>query len=737
MPPPTDRFPGTVVMSHEPAPSGTTLEAVPTSPRLPSPIAVPVATAFATGGMPTADPAIPLPTAHPGNEVWVRHRLDAVISLYSPTPAGRALLHSLDMRGMPGEPGYFGSYGFYSWAGIGEAKPIPIMHELGHSYWGAFPVIGRPELSWQAGPGEEIAPAMSAYHQDILAFMAQPPDDYELLRQRLRNLPGLSVTNTEPLFHSLEADVPYTTGGDLLLVPPILRRYWGHFLTAGPFGTWEQAAGWLQSLSHDERAIAGGFLGLEHLDLRQYAGLPAFSTPSGFLSTAEEVLAAEERQRLTDLAEQFDLLVGDSRLEENFDFWRGYLRDKLALQRSHPEFLELLPIHGATELSDALTFLAELEGSPEETATALAQRMAVQPLLVNFLPAVDDRVLVSLFASNPDLPEAPTLQATASFVERLQRFGSAVESVLGEGRRSPALGAAALETFLDDTGVQQEQDLKLFFDLFHNADPITSRAVMTEMEQATVQALMSPVPEQLRGIFDPDGLLGKLGITVSSSTEDFSQGLELLVDEASGNYRIDEPFLERLFQVVAERAESDPAEVGVIMGGTPFPLEGFIISHAAAARLVFSHDLGVARRLVRASDSVVAPPARIVYRLIHADPALAATLVAGLDESGDHELVLESLAYFAYDKARSDKFPQLPISLEQDGAFLWYLMESRGAGWLEERLQRAVDMYRRKAEMGEVDTGFVERFRETLLAAVEAAPSGSVGLGTVVNQVFD
>jgi hypothetical protein len=141
--------------------------------------------------------------------------------------------------------------------------------------------------------------------------------------------------------------------------------------------------------------------------------------------------------------------------------------------------------------------------------------------------------------------------------------------------------------------------------------------------------------------------------------------------------------------------------------------------------------------LVKNSDTVLAPPQRILYRLITADPSLAAELVAAVDQRGEDGLVTESLAYFAYDKARSDKFPQLPISLEQDGAFLWYLMESRGAAWLEERLKRAVDMYRRKAEMGEVDTGFVERFRETLLAAVEAAPSGSVGLGTVVNQVFD
>ena len=119
--------------------------------------------------------------------------------------------------------------------------------------------------------------------------MSQPPDEYELLRERLRNLPGLSAGNTGPLFHSLEADIPYTTGGDLALVPPILRKYWGYFLAEGPFGSWEQAVGWLLSLTHAERATAGKFLGLEHLDLRQYMNVQPFSPQYEFLDECGRV----------------------------------------------------------------------------------------------------------------------------------------------------------------------------------------------------------------------------------------------------------------------------------------------------------------------------------------------------------------------------------------------------------------------------------------------------------------
>ncbi|HZA24547.1 MAG TPA: hypothetical protein VFA32_18440 [Dehalococcoidia bacterium] len=93
---------------------------------------------------------------------------------------------------MRGEPGFFGSYGFKGWAGVGEAKPIGVMHELSHSYWGGFPVEGFPELDWDASAGDELSSAMQRYHSDALAFMAQPPEYYEVFRQRLRHLPGLS-----------------------------------------------------------------------------------------------------------------------------------------------------------------------------------------------------------------------------------------------------------------------------------------------------------------------------------------------------------------------------------------------------------------------------------------------------------------------------------------------------------------------------------------------------------------
>ncbi len=688
-----------------------------------------------TSPTPTLVP-LPLPTRRPDNTQWVRERLDAIIALYRPTPAGEALLHSLEVRQMKGEPGFFGSYGFQSWAGIGEAKPIPTMHELGHSYWGAFPIIGNSELGWQPSNGEAVAPALAAYHDDILTFMSQPPDEFELLRQRMRNLPGLSRGNTEPLFHSLEADVSYTTGGDLSLVPPILRKYWGYFLDDGPFGSWENAAGWYQALSHDKRDIAGKFLGFGHLDLDLYPGLPPNLPMQGLLSTASETLAGEERQRLTDLAEQFDLLIGDPQLEENFQFWREYLRDKVSLHRLHPFHLRSLSSERVAELANALSFVSSLEGSPDSRVARLLEQVEVQPLLVSVLPAVDDRTLVKLFAANPELPDGATLAATASFVDRLRSFGGLVEVVLSKGQKSPADGAREIRAFLEDTGLEREQDLRLFFDLFHSADRELAREIMNEVDKETVQALMEPVPTQLRAILLPEDLLEKLNISANEPEDLITIGITLLLEHTSGNYRIDEPFLERLFEVIAERVEADPQGAARIISETSFPLEGFILQEPIASTAVLSADSEPAIQLVMSSDPILAPPARIIYRLIRADPLLAAKLVAQLDESGEKDAVIESLAYFAYDKVRTKKYPRLPISLRQDGAFLRHLLSLAGPDWLADRLTESVATYRQWVHSKAVSPEFLNQYQQTLETTASLAPDSNEVLHEIIVHAF-
>ncbi|MQG27477.1 MAG: hypothetical protein FI723_03710 [SAR202 cluster bacterium] len=681
-----------------------------------------------------------LPTPHPDTAPWVTERIDAIVALYQPTKAGEALLRSLDLRQMEGEPGFFGSYGFTEWAGVGEASPIGVAHELGHSYWGGFKVAGRPDLSWAIPSGSTLSPALESYHQDVLTFITQPPDDFELLRQRLRNLPDVSSDNPEPIIHNMEADVVYNTAGSLNLVPPILRKYWADFLPAGRFDDWYGAAGWFQSLSQDDVSLAGKWLGFEHLDLRQYPSLDPATPPEDILLAAQRVIETEEKERLRDLAYQFDLLIGYPQNDEDFEFWRRYLRDKVTLYRDHPAHLAVFSISRAEQIDSALRFLAApATGSPAQQAQRLADRLVVEPFLVNFLPAVDNQVLVELFSSGTALPEGKTLQATASFVERLKIFGAKVDSVLRAGRSDPTAGAAELESFITDTGLDQKEDIKLFFDLFKDIDRKAAKDVTFALSNETIQGLMVPAPFQLRTILGPEELLSKLGIESDAANQSsVRDGIALLVEEPSGNFQVDEPFLAAMFQVVAERAEDDPLETALLLVDSPFPLEGMILAQPAAASSIFKSDREFGLALVRNSDSLIAPPWRIMYRLVKTDPSLAAGMLGEFQRRGEAVLVAESLAYLAYDKDRQERSPLLPISLEDDGRFLGALFKEEGAEWLAARLSESVELYRQRVSANEVGAEFLERYRETLEFAAAFLDDGETrkGLTEIIRRAF-
>jgi hypothetical protein len=633
--------------------------------------------------------------------------------LYGLSEEGAALVGSLDIRQTRGDPGFFGSYGFEFWAGVGEAKPIGVVHELGHSYWGGFPVEGLPELSWERPSSQEIPPALQRYHSDILTFMAQPPDGFEVLRQRLRNLPKLSSGNPEPLIHNLEADMVYNTGGGLALVPPILRKYWSRFLRQGSFVSWEDAVDWYRGLTREDRVLAGKFLGFEHLDLRSYNITGGSGVADRSLNSHRAILVREEKQRLFDLADQFDLLLGDAQKDENFGFWRGYLRDKVDLHRQHPEYMASLDLERAPALAAALDFTVDLiSQSLEDQVGLLRQELPEQPLLTNFLPALENETLLLLFADAAPLPEGPTLQATASFVDRLNRFSLIVDRVIEAGRRNRQRGAAELVGFLEGTGYAPEEDIKLFFELFGDSHRGTAAGIVRALDKDSFRRSIEVAPFHLRSLLTADELLPKLDIVPRAGLEEMAAGIAVLVEEPSGNFIVDEPYLLAMYRIVAGRTFEDPSEMAGILGQSSFPLEGFIMAHSAAAGAVLRSGMEAALSIVRQSDAVVSPPARIMYRLIHADPDLASEMMVALDGQGDKGLVVESLAYFAYDEGRSKLLPGLSNALNRDGNLLQSLLREKGADWLTERLGEAFSLY---GDDGPED--FRAQYRATLDAA--------------------
>jgi hypothetical protein len=600
-----------------------------------------------------------LATPNPGNTPWVEQRLDAVINLYRIGGPGAALLRSLDLRQMRGEPGFFGSYGFDSWTGVGEAKSIEVMHELSHAYWGGFPVTGRPDLGFTAAPGGSGSPAILQYHADILTFMAQPPDGHEVLRQRLRNLPAISQDNTSPLFHNLEADLVYATGGHLALTPPILRKYWDRFLNPNApehLSSWDHAAAWFKSLEGQDRATANRFLGFEHLDLRLYPAARnetgAAAGSNGFLEAARETIAAEERQRLFDLADQSHLLLGDPQTQENFQFWRGCLRDKLRLHQAHPQYLASLNLPSSQDIAQALEFLSSIDNPAQDLsikaqALRLDGELQAHPFLVNFLPVLNNTTILALFSRQPALPTGATLQATASFVQRIERFEAAVDQVMTQARISPDAGAKALAESVAKPKLENTEDIKLFFSLFKDAGRDSAVQIVMALDEDVFRSLMKQVPFQLRTLLTPEQLLERLGVSAGAQPPALVEGITLLLENPSGNFLVDEPFWNELYSVAAGVRGSGSRAGLDILQVERFPLAGFILQQPEAAVDILGDDLAAATELIEASDGVTAPPARIVYRLIYVDPRLAAQLVAQLDETPGSNLAVESLAYLA------------------------------------------------------------------------------------------
>ena len=670
---------------------------------------------------------------------WVTDRVRAVESLYDITAQGREAIENLDVRWMKDQPGFFGSYGYRHWTGVGEAIPKSVMHELSHAYWGMFPVTGFPHLSWDTEEGQTLSTAMARYHQDVLEFIKQPPDHYELLRSRLRNLPQLSSSNPEPLLHTIEADAVYTTAGDLNLIPPILRKYWDNFLQAGPFHSWNEAFRWYQSMPPLDQRLADKYMGLEHFSLENYDGLgkPELST---LRPEVAEILLGEERQRLKDFVQHFDLLsaliVGTEEQTENFKFWRRYLRDKINLHKQHPELVASLTWSRADPIADAMDFLRSLEGKDSgQKVDLVIQELAASPFLVHFLPALDNGTLLTLFTCDVQLPEGATLKGTTSFVESLKRLAPHADRVLEEGRRDASRGAEVLMSYLDSVSFDKQQDLDLFFEILQDSDNRTARGVVTALDDLMLRRLLKPLPARLKGLLSTTRFLRFLNITQASSAEKLAQGIEDMVQYPSGNFLIEEPFLDEMYSVIVSRAERAPLETLNVMADSPFPVERFLALHPESAVELLAIDLDITSTMIKNSDPIILSPARFVHRLISANPRLAAQVVSLLDDEDQTSLVVESLAHFAYDADRLLAVPTLPIFLEKDGQFLETLLKMKGKAWLETHLEEVVSLYGQRVERKEVGSDFLAAYERTLISVV--ATLDDVGISNALKEIID
>ncbi|MCE2405714.1 MAG: hypothetical protein J4F43_11235 [Dehalococcoidia bacterium] len=689
------------------------------------------------GPAPTATPP-PLPVAVPEapppsperQSAWVRDRVDAVAVLYHVSDEGRRWLEGYDLRQMVGQPGWFGSFGNRSWAGVGQAIPHVVLHELSHSYFGAFPVSGRPDLTWEPAPEESAA--LRQYRADLVTFMYQPPDQYEPLRERLRNLPNVSKGDYPDLYHFGEADLLHTTGGNLALIPPILRKYFDRFLVGGRFDDWPEAMAWYLGLPGDQRRVADQYIGVTHIPLGVYEGPSGVyggmdpGRAGGLPPDVVRVIEREERQRLGDFADQFDLvlskelsLVDAANVDRSFQFWRGYLREILGLHRRYPEVLPSASGRGP-ELAEALDLFIEAENIPEEDRTAYFREGMGDPFLVNFAVLAPTRVMIDLFGRpSEDIPLSSVEGVVGSFARRLAEYARRIDRVLAAGRDAPAEGAARLEQLLDGlSDERQEKDLVLLFDMMQDVDRDTARDLLGRLSDDAILRMLRNKPSAVRGgAVSPQRLLEALDITTGEGPDRIAQGLRTLLEESSGNFQIDEPASHAAYRVILDLAAQDPGAALGLLGDAGVPLLDFVEAFPREASELLSSDVGAATALVSQPEGLARSPHGLIHGLVHVDPELAAGIVAEMDRRGRYETVVEAVMAPAYDADRLRAFPGLGLSLEKDARYLVRLLRERGGEWLQERMAEGAALYRDRVERGDVPPDFLDGYRRTVQEA--------------------
>ena len=689
--------------------------------------------------------AIPMPEVavlEEDSPDWIRARLEAIKAIYNFTPEGERFLEEHDFRWMRGEPGWFGSFGYDRWTGVGESRLGPIMHELGHAYWGAFEVTGRADLSWDDPGDRHESSAILQLHADLLTFMAQPPDPYEPLRERLRNLPEVQLGDESGLLHFGEADLVHTTGGNLLLLPPILRKYFDGYLTEGLFDSWYEALAWYQSLSRDDARAAAVYFGLDHLDFDLYRDLaPEVST--SLPEEIAELVEREETQRLVDFALQFDAVTGleevdGRRVTQDLSFLRGYLQDKLSLHRRYPGALTALAEPAADDLKQVLDAFAELDGKQtDERADLLALRME-EPIFSVFWPLVDGPTLMELHSRGIAPRDTdPAERTTDGEIERLGRLADAAASIIQRARDDLDVGVRDLEALLLDVLERDDREAGMVIELALAADRELAETVVLRLDHEMVRALLAEEPGVLRLLLPPRLLLPILGITADADVPGLVRGIRELKQATSGNYRTDRPYLSTVYALFAERGLDRPDRaLDVMIGSGLFP-EVMLRERPAETIAILASDPERTAALIAGTTGHGRTPQSLVHAIVHEDPLLAARLVNLLGQT-DTDAAQESLVQFAYDSHRKAALPSLRVSLENDGAFILALADLQGDGRVTESMADAVAAYRALVEDGTAPPDFLEAYAATLEEAAAAQDDLADGerLRRIVREAF-
>ncbi|MBI4305638.1 MAG: hypothetical protein HY678_04900 [Chloroflexi bacterium] len=650
-------------------------------------------------------------------------------------------MRSYDLRQMVGQPAWFGSTGFDGYAGIGQTIPRTTIHELSHSTWGAFPVKGLA-----GDPGERDAEGtlkvIVEYHEGLQEFMRQPPDRFEPFRDRFRNMPNLFKGDYPDLYHFGEADLIYMTGGDIDLVPPILRRFADAFygesgLGGEEFADWQGAIRWWHGLTDSERQVAGEVFGLQHFPLDKYSALrPKAARP--LPATLTSALAGEEKQRLIDFAEQLQLVkeregaVTDAAgVNRGFDFWRGYLNEIRDLHGKHSQVLRQHRQEQARQIGRAFDFYIEIQPlSPAEQAQRYRGRQA-EPFIGDFPFLLKARALVELFSGERPVARADEQIGgiVAGYARQLADYARVADGVLAAAKRSPAEGGRKLEEFLDSLSDDDvRSSLGTVLDLMREGDSTATAAAMRNLSVPAILRLLELRPEIARsGEITTDQLLATVGVTEGASRESLIAGVKRLVEHSSGNFAIDRPYDEAVYVLLDRKALSDPALVRDLFRESGIALLPWIEGHAARAAFVFKRDPKAAASLLIDAADLRTPAPMLLHGLIAADPEMAADVIVEADSQPD--LVARTFNQFVYDVYWSDLKAGPKVDLAADAKFLSRIVKLKGTNWVLLRIARGVALYRAAIDRGDVEAEFLTTHGDLLRRLLELLPPADPAAG--------
>lgn len=652
---------------------------------------------------------------------WVSDRLQVVQAIWGFTPAGIEWQNSYDFRQMRGQPAWFGSTGVDGWAGAGQAIPQSVLHELGHSFWGAFSVDGATY--------EKTEQLLDSYGADLLAFMRQPPDRFEPLRDRFRNLPNLDRGELPDLVHFGESELIYFAGGDLDLVPPILRKYYVTYLTetgvAGDVSDWPSALGWWFALKGEERTDAGRVFGLQHFPLKPYEGVPR-TDDVALGSELLELLQGEERQRLIDFADQLDeiklqrsALADATGTDRGFNFWERYLRDMFDLHAKHPEVLATQAGERGQELGGTLDTYREMDPLPPEQQAERYRALIATPEGQNvrdFAPLLKARALLALFSEDADQPVEGIEASASEFAAQLRELVAIADAALDAGGSDPGSAAVAfanrLKEFTDD-GLAGSIDT--IFNTMREVDSDVARRVIAELPDTFLLRLLDVRPSAARvGEVTPERLLNAAGVTRDASFEELIDGITLLSENTSGNFAIDTPFDEAIYDLLDGFVDSDPALVLRIFRETDLRPLPWVAGHGEAAARVFAADLASSVTLFAAYDGPEPTPERVLRLLAYSDADTAVALMLAARDAGREHDLINTLNTIVYDAYWSDLGVGPDQRIESAAALLLSLKDRVGAERVSELVAAGVTDYLDDVGTGDLEAEYRSRHLETI-----------------------